>query len=77
MSAAFSMKDIQKDLFDALKAGGLDDFFSNCTDSHRREYKKWIEEAKRPETRKLRISLAVKMISAKLAGEAARSKKKA
>jgi uncharacterized protein YdeI (YjbR/CyaY-like superfamily) len=70
------MKNIPKDIFDALKENGLDDFFLDCTEAHRREYKKWIEEAKRPETRKLRISLTVKMVSAKLAGEAARSKKK-
>lgn len=70
------MKNISKDLFDALKEGGLDGFFLDCTDAHRREYIKWIEEAKRPETRKLRISMTVKMISAKAAGEAARPKKK-
>jgi uncharacterized protein YdeI (YjbR/CyaY-like superfamily) len=57
-----------------LKANGLDDFFACCTDAHRREYLKWIEEAKRPETRKKRIAQAVKMISAKSVEEAARSK---
>jgi uncharacterized protein YdeI (YjbR/CyaY-like superfamily) len=71
------MKDIPKDLFDALKESGLNDFFLDCSDEHRREYKKWIEEAKRPETRKIRINLTVKMIYAKAAEEAARSKKKA
>jgi uncharacterized protein YdeI (YjbR/CyaY-like superfamily) len=71
------MKDIPKDFLDALKESKLDDFFSDCTDAHRREYLKWIAEAKRPETRKRRIGEAVKMISAKSAEEAVRSKKNA
>jgi uncharacterized protein YdeI (YjbR/CyaY-like superfamily) len=71
------MNDILKDLIAALKAGGLDDFFAGCTDAHRREYIKWIEEAKRPETRKQRISKTVKMILDKSVQKAARSKKKA
>jgi uncharacterized protein YdeI (YjbR/CyaY-like superfamily) len=71
------MKDIPKDLFGALKEGGLDGFFLDCTDAHRREYLKWIAGAKRPETRKQRISRAVKMISAKAAEEGARSTKAA
>jgi uncharacterized protein YdeI (YjbR/CyaY-like superfamily) len=71
------MNDIPKDFIAALKANGLDDSFRNCPDSHRREYLKWIESAKRPETRKLRIAHAVKMILDKSVEEAARSKKKA
>ena len=68
---------IPKDFAAALKQGGLDDFFAGCTDAHRREYLKWIEEAKQPETRRKRIAQAVKMISAKSAQDAARSKTKA
>jgi uncharacterized protein YdeI (YjbR/CyaY-like superfamily) len=71
------MKDIPKDLFDALKEKGLGDFFLNCTNAHRKEYKKWIEEAKRPETRQLRINLTLKMVSVKAGKEASRSKKEA
>jgi uncharacterized protein YdeI (YjbR/CyaY-like superfamily) len=66
---------VPKDFAIALKAGRLDDFFAGCTDSHRREYLKWIEEAKRPQTRKKRIELAVIAISAKSAEEAARTGK--
>jgi len=66
--------EIPKDFSDALKEGGLDDFFSGCTGPHRREYLKWITEAKRPETRKERIEKTVKMLSIKYAEELARSK---
>jgi uncharacterized protein YdeI (YjbR/CyaY-like superfamily) len=66
-----------KDIVDALKESGLDEFFSGCTGSHRREYVKWISEAKRPETRTHRIQQAMKMLSAKRAEETARSKKHA
>jgi uncharacterized protein YdeI (YjbR/CyaY-like superfamily) len=61
---------IPKDFAAALKQGGLDDFFAGCTDAHRREYLKWIEEAKQPETRKIRIGLTVKMIAAESLQEA-------
>ena len=71
------MNDIPKDFAAALKAGGRDAFFAGCTNAHRREYLKWIDEAKQPETRKKRIAEAVKMISAKSAEEAKRSKTKA
>ena len=71
------MKDIPKDFLDALKESKLDGFFSDCTDAHRREYLKWIAEAKRPETRKQRIIQAVKMISVKSAEETARRKSRA
>jgi len=36
------MDDTPKDFADALKAGGLDEFFSGCKGPHRREYVKWI-----------------------------------
>jgi uncharacterized protein YdeI (YjbR/CyaY-like superfamily) len=69
------MNDVPKDFAAALRADGLDGFFAGCTNAHRREYLKWIEGAKRPETRKTRIAQAVKMISAKSAEEAKRSYK--
>jgi len=75
--SAMQVNAVPKDLAAALKAGGLDEFFAGCTNSHRREYLKWIEEAKRPETRRKRIAQAVKMISAKSAQDAAHSKTKA
>jgi uncharacterized protein YdeI (YjbR/CyaY-like superfamily) len=71
------MADTPKDFAAALKAGGPDEFFSGCTGPHRREYLKWIGEAKRPETRTKRITHAVKMLSARQAEETARAKKNA
>jgi len=70
------MKEVPKDFEDALKANGLDEFFSGCTGPHRREYLQWIQGAKRPETRAGRIQQAVKLIAEKRAEEASRLKKK-
>lgn len=66
--------DIPQDLTGALKTAGLANFFSGCTSAHQNEYLKWINEAKRPETRKTRIAKAGQMISAKCADEKAREK---
>jgi len=71
------MTDIPKDFTDALKAGGVAQFFSGCTGPHQREYLNWIVGAKRPETRLRRIAQAMKMLSARQAKEAACAKKKA
>lgn len=57
------------DLTAALRQAGLADFFRDCTPAHRREYVKWIVEAKKAETRASRIAKAVKMIAAKKAEE--------
>ena len=57
--------EIPNDFADALKAAGLADFFSSRPPSHQNEHLKWIAEAKRPETRKVRIAKAVKMLSGK------------
>ncbi len=59
------MADIPKDFGEALKRGGLRDFFVDCTPAHHREYLKWIGEAKKPETRQRRIEQAVERIAAK------------
>ena len=56
----------------ALKAAGLAEFFTDCTPAHRREYLKWISEAKKPETRDARIQKAVQMIATKSVGQASR-----
>jgi len=69
------MYDMQKDFSDALKKSGLAKFFSNLAASHRREYLKWIDEAKRAETRKGRIEKTIKMLSQKSAEKIERSKK--
>lgn len=63
------------DLQDALLNAKLADFFADCTPAHRREYMKWIDEAKRPETRRDRIAKTVDMIGKKQAQESARGKK--
>ena len=70
------MTDIPQDLSDALKKTGLDGFFSECTPAHRKEYLKWIIEAKKPETRRARIEKTVQMISIKRAEERTRAKKR-
>ena len=64
---------LPQDLADGLKKAGLALFFSECTDSHRREYLRWIEEAKRPDTRKDRIGKALKMIADRKAKEDTRT----
>ncbi|HWA10924.1 MAG TPA: YdeI/OmpD-associated family protein [Opitutaceae bacterium] len=64
------------DLASALKAADLGEFFAECTDAHRREYLRWLGEAKRPETRATRIVKTVEMLAAKQAEEAARAAKK-
>jgi uncharacterized protein YdeI (YjbR/CyaY-like superfamily) len=64
-------------LTEALEKAGLREFFSGCTTAHRREYLKWIGEAKRPETRKARIERAMQLLSSKRAEERARANKRA
>jgi uncharacterized protein YdeI (YjbR/CyaY-like superfamily) len=71
------MTRISKDFSDALKKSGLDEFFADYASSHRREYLKWIGEAKRPETRTERIRNAVNMLSGKRAEATARAKRRA
>ena len=41
------------------------DFFSTLSFTHRKEYVRWIEEAKRPETRQSRLSKTIVMLSQK------------
>ena len=57
------MPEIPRDFAEALQAAGLVAFFADCTAAHQREYLKWINEAKRPETRNKRIAQAVQMIA--------------
>jgi len=57
------MPEIPRDFAEALQAAGLAAFFADCTAAHQREYLKWINEAKRPETRNKRIAQAVQMIA--------------
>ena len=59
------MNEIPSEFAAALKAAGVEKFFAECTAAHRREYLKWIGEAKKPETRVARSQQAVKMLAAK------------
>ena len=59
------MLEIPKDFTEALMNSGVREFFADCTRAHRREYLKWIGEAKKPETRQRRIEQAVTRIAAK------------
>ena len=68
------MSSIPKDFADALKTAGLTEVFSGNAPSHQREYLKWINEVKRPETRATRIQKAVKMVSDRRAEKTAHSK---
>jgi len=70
------MRDLPQDLAAALKRAGLDDFFADCTNAHRRQYLEWIGEAKRPETRMARIEKAMQMLAEKRSQESARAKGK-
>ena len=47
---------------EALDAGGVRDEFDALSFTHRKEYVRWIEEAKRDETRERRLAKAVGML---------------
>ncbi len=52
------------ELAEALAAAGLRERFDALSFSHRRAYARWIEEAKKAETRRRRVDKAVAMIAA-------------
>lgn len=54
--------DVPGDLAKALAKAQATDAFSQLAQSHRKEYVRWITEAKRPETRAKRIDEAVPLI---------------
>ena len=47
---------------EALEAGGVRNEFDALSFTHRKEYVRWIEEAKREETRERRLAKAVEML---------------
>ena len=57
--------DVPADLAGALDAD-LRAFFDSLSYTHRKEYVRWIEEAKRDETRRARVVKAVEMLRAKV-----------
>jgi hypothetical protein len=53
---------VPADLTKALKAGKVDGAFAALAPSHRKEFVRWVEEAKKPETRATRIVKTVGMV---------------
>lgn len=51
--------DVPPDLADAIAAAGATEAFQKLAPSHRKEYVRWVTEAKKPETRAKRIAEAV------------------
>jgi hypothetical protein len=54
--------EVADDLAAALERAGMGDRFDALAVSHRREFVRWVEEAKRPDTRQRRIDGTVTMI---------------
>jgi hypothetical protein len=51
---------VPSDLADALaESGTVRDFFDSLAYSHRKEWVRWVEDAKKPETRSARIATTV------------------
>ena len=55
---------IPDDLAQALNSAGLYNTFDKLTYTHRKEYARWIERAKKPETRMKRLREAIELIKA-------------
>jgi len=54
--------EVPEDLAGAMTSAGVMDAFTTLAPSHRKEYVRWVTEAKRPETRAKRITEAVQKI---------------
>lgn len=54
--------EVPTSLAKALEQGGVRDEFDALSFTHRKEYVRWIEEAKRDETRERRLAKAVEML---------------
>ena len=57
------MNNLAQDIKTALQAGGQWEKFVSLASSHQHEYIKWIDEAKRPETRANRIQKMLEMLT--------------
>ena len=55
---------VAQDRRDPLDADGVGTTFDAYPASHRNEYVRWIDEAKKPETRRSRIEITVARIAA-------------
>lgn len=58
--------DVPEDLAAVMKKEGLLSFFESLSYTHRKEYCRWITEAKKPETRTRRLEKAVEMLRGKV-----------
>ena len=56
---------MEKDIVKALQDADLLQYFKSLPQSHQKEYLKWINEAKKAETRNKRISKTVEMLRQK------------
>lgn len=55
--------DVPSDLAEGLAAAGAADAFTSLAPSHRKEYVRWVTEAKKAETRAKRVAEAVVLIA--------------
>ncbi len=62
LDAAERTVEVPDDLRDAMAAAGITAQFDALAPSHRKEYVRWITEAKRPETRAKRVAEALDKI---------------
>lgn len=60
--AAERTADVPAELVEALRGAGLLERFEAMAYTHRKEYARWIAEAKKPETRARRLAKAVAMV---------------
>jgi len=58
--------DVPEELAALMKKEGLLPFFESLSYTHRKEYCRWITEAKKPETRARRLEKAVEMLRNKV-----------
>lgn len=54
--------DVPAAFSEALESGGVRNEFDALSFTHRKEYVRWIEEAKRDETRERRLAKAIEML---------------
>ena len=54
--------EVPTDLEEELKKNSAKEIFDKLSFTHRKEYVKWIEEAKKPETRKTRILKTIELV---------------
>ena len=54
--------DVPAAFTEALESGGVRNEFDALSYTHRKEYVRWIEEAKRDETRERRLAKAIEML---------------